>query len=64
MNNHPMSMTLGQFIKYRGYTIAEFARHVEYTREHISKVVHGRSRPSRKLKNRVFNMSKGAVVLE
>lgn len=57
-------MELIEYLKENDISIQCFADKVDYTREHMSKVVNGKSKPSEKLKRQISRLTKGLVTFE
>jgi hypothetical protein len=57
-------MELIEYLKEKNISIQCFANKVDYTREHMSKVVNGKSKPSEKLKRQISRLTKGLVTFE
>lgn len=56
-------ITLLEFIKEKDMTITQFAQSIGYTRNHISKICSGYSKPSQHLKFVIDLVSEGKVKL-
>ena len=56
-------MDLLSYLYENNITMQEFANKINYTREYISRVIHGKDRAGRKFKQIVFKETNGQVIL-
>lgn len=57
-------MNLSEYLKENKLNVKEFAEILDYTREHISHVINGKSKPSAKLKRQISKATKGQVTFD
>ena len=51
-------MNLADYLKENKMDIKEFAQKIDYSREHISRIVNGKAKPSPKLKRAIEKFTK------
>lgn len=54
-------MDLMEYLKKENISITEFAEKIDYTREHISKLLSGKNKSSAKLKRKIEKATNGKV---
>lgn len=57
-------MKLKEYLDINGISIKEFADKLDYTRTHISQLVHSKQKPSEKLKRQISKLTKGQVTFD
>lgn len=58
------AMNLREYLFVKRMTIQEFSENVEYSRVHISSIVNGKLKPSRKLARQIERATNGEVKAE
>jgi transcriptional regulator with XRE-family HTH domain len=58
------TMNLREYLFVKRMTIQEFSEIVDYSRVHISGIVNGKLRPSRKLAKRIEKETNGEVTIQ
>lgn len=54
-------MELIDYLKENKMDIQEFAKKIDYTREHMSRIVNKKKKPSEKLKRQIHKITNGKV---
>ncbi len=57
-------MDLREYLFHKRLTVVEFSKIVDYSRDHISRIIHGHKTPSKKLARAIEKATDGEVKAE
>jgi ribosome-binding protein aMBF1 (putative translation factor) len=64
MRGNLENMNLREYLFYNRITVKEFSEKIEYSRTHLSAIIHGRLKPSKRLAKQIERETNGEVTVK